>query len=194
MTPEKVKELLIERGALLSGHFLLSSGLHSERYLQCALLLSDPKIAGDLGKALADFLDKKPDLVLSPAIGGIVIGQEVARALGVKHYFLERENGKLALRRGFFIERGQKIVVVEDVVTTGGSSQEVIDLAKGLGAETLAALSIADRSSGRHKLSTPLKSLLPIEIAVFKPDVCPMCRLGTPAVKPGSRASIGEEA
>ena len=112
MTPEKVKELLLERGALLKGHFLLSSGLHSDQYLQCALLLSDPKIAGDLGKALADRLNQKPDLVLSPAIGGIVIGQEVARALGVRHYFLERENGKMVLRRGFNLSRGQKVVVV----------------------------------------------------------------------------------
>ncbi len=187
MTPEDVKKLLISCGALLKGHFLLSSGLHSDQYLQCALLLSNPDIAGKLGKALAERLKEKPDLVLSPAIGGIVIGQEVARALGVKHYFLERENGGMALRRGFNLSRGQKVVVVEDVVTTGGSSQEVIELAKALGVETLAVLSIGDRSSGRHKLSAPLKSLLPIEIATYESKNCPMCRAGTLAVKPGSR-------
>ena len=185
---EKIKNLLMERGALLKGHFLLSSGLHSDQYLQCALILSDPKIAEELGKALAETLGNKPDLVLSPAIGGIVIGQEVARALGVKHYFLERENGGMVLRRGFFLERGQKAVVVEDVVTTGGSSQEVIEFAKKNGVETLSVLAIADRSSGKNQLSAPLKSLLPIQIETFESSRCPMCRLGTPVIKPGSRA------
>ncbi len=187
MNPEKLRELFIEKQALLKGHFLLSSGLHSAEYLQCALLLADPVISEKLGRALAEKLNEKPDVVLSPAMGGIVIGQEVARALGVRHFFAERENGKMVLRRGFSLSFGEKCVVVEDVVTTGGSSQEVLEMAKAQGVETLSVLSIADRSAGKHKLSAPLNSLLKIEIQTFDPKVCPLCREGTPAIKPGSR-------
>ncbi len=187
MNSEELRKLFIERGALLQGHFLLSSGLHSGRYLQCALLLSDPKIAEQLGKALAEKLKEKPDVVLSPAIGGIVIGQEVAKALGVRHFFAERENGKMVLRRGFLLSQGQKCVVVEDVVTTGGSSQEVIAMADLKGVKTLSVLSIADRGSGSHQFKVPFESLLKIQIESFNPADCPLCQEGTPAVKPGSR-------
>ncbi len=190
MNQEKVRELFIERKALLKGHFLLSSGLHSAEYLQCALLLADPVVAERLGRALAEKLKQKPDLVLSPAMGGIVIGQEVAKALGVRHFFAERENGRMVLRRGFSLSQGEKCVVVEDVVTTGGSSQEVLEMAKSQGVETLSVLSIADRSSGKHKLSSPLQSLLKLEIRTFEPQGCPLCREGTPAVKPGSRVGV----
>ena len=193
MNSEELKKLFIDRGALLNGHFLLSSGLHSDQYLQCALLLSDPQIAEKLGKALAEKLKEKPDLVLSPAIGGIVIGQEVAKALGIRHFFAERENGKMVLRRGFSLSQGQKCVVVEDVVTTGGSSKEVIDMADSKGVQTLSVLSIADRSSGPHQFKVPLESLLKIKIETFNPAHCPLCREGSPAVKPGSRPSIGKE-
>ncbi len=188
MNPEELKKLFIERGALLRGHFLLSSGLHSGEYLQCALLLSDPVVAEKLGRALAEKLKEKPDLVLSPAMGGIVIGQEVAKALGVRHFFTERENGKMVLRRGFSLSSGEKCVVVEDVVTTGGSSQEVIEMAESQEVKTLSVLSIADRSSGGRRLKAPLESLLKITIETFSPASCPLCRQGTPAVKPGSRA------
>jgi orotate phosphoribosyltransferase len=194
MNSEELRKLFVDRGALLNGHFLLSSGLHSGQYLQCALLLSDPQIAERLGKSLAEKLKEKPDLVLSPAIGGIVIGQEVAKALGVRHFFAERENGKMVLRRGFSLSQGQKCVVVEDVVTTGGSSQEVIDMADLKGVQTLSVLSIADRGLGPHQFKVPLESLLKIKIETFNPAACPLCHEGTPAVKPGSRTSMGEGA
>lgn len=186
---ESVKSLFIESGALLEGHFLLSSGLHSGQYLQCALLLADPGKASQLGESLARLQTTRPALVISPALGGLIIGHEVARALGVRAFFTERENGIMALRRGFALKPGEKVVVVEDVVTTGKSSQEVIDLVRSHGAEVLGALSIVDRTGGTSDLGVPFKSLLKMTLPSFKPEACPLCREDRPLVKPGSRTA-----
>lgn len=182
-----VLQKFTETGALLKGHFLLSSGLHSEQYMQCALLLSHPKIAEELGAGLAKLVDKKPDLVLSPAMGGLIIGQEVARALGVRHVFAERAEGAMTLRRGFSLAKGETAVLVEDVITTGKSSGEVITLAAAAGAKVTHALSIVCRSKTPPEMGVPVRSLLNLEIASYKPEACPLCKQGTPAVKPGSR-------
>lgn len=183
---ETLKSLLAESGALLQGHFLLSSGLHSERYFQCALLLSDPVRAEQVGRALAALQTDPPDLILSPAMGAIIIGHEVARALSVPALFTERENGSMALRRGFALKKGQRVVVVEDIVTTGVSSGEVVALARSYGAEVIGALAIVRRGS-RADLGTPLRSLLDMPIRTYTAKDCPLCREGKPLVKPGSR-------
>lgn len=187
MKGEEVRKAFIEKGALLEGHFQLSSGLHSPNYMQCALLLAHPGIAEKLGAALARLAPETPDLIVSPAMGGLIIGQEVARGLGVRHYFMERVEGKLTLRRGFSLHKGERFIVVEDVVTTGKSSQEVIDAAAACGAKALGVLSIVDRTQGRSGLSVPLKSLLQMSIPSHAPEDCPLCRQGLPVVKPGSR-------
>lgn len=191
LDPETVRGWFVDEGALLQGHFLLSSGLHSPQYLQCALVLARPQKAEALGRALAALLPPLsadvPDLVLSPAMGGLVIGHEVARALGIRAYFTERENGAMTLRRGFALKRGEKVVVVEDVVTTGKSSREVMDLVRARGAEPLALLSIVNRSGGSLHLGVPSASLLDIAIQCYRPQDCVLCRGGQPVVKPGSR-------
>ncbi|OGR90454.1 MAG: orotate phosphoribosyltransferase [Elusimicrobia bacterium RIFCSPHIGHO2_02_FULL_57_9] len=185
--PEALKNLFIESGAWLQGHFLLSSGLHSDQYLQCALLLADPPQAEMLGAALSRLCDQRPDVVLSPALGGLIIGHEAARALKAKAYFSERENGVMTLRRGFSLNPGQKVIIVEDVITTGKSSQEAIDLAQSFGAEVTAALSIINRSAAPLNLGIAVKSLMKINIPTFAPENCPLCREAKPLVKPGSR-------
>jgi orotate phosphoribosyltransferase len=182
-----LKDLFIESGALLEGHFQLSSGLHSSQYMQCALLLAHPNLAERLGKELAALQKEKIDLVVSPAMGGLIIGQEVARALNLRHYFTERQEGIMTLRRGFSFKRGERIVIVEDVVTTGKSSKEVMGLAKSLGAEIKGWLSIVNRSGKGLVLDAPLHSLLKTEILSYKPEECPLCKEGKPVVKPGSR-------
>ena len=177
-----------KQNAFHKGHFKLSSGLHSEYYLQCALVLADPKIAARLCRALAaKFKGKKIDVVIGPAIGGITAAYEVARALGARGIFSEREEGKMALRRGFKIERGEKVLVIEDVTTTGGSAQEVVDLAKSHGAKVVGVGAIIDRSGGKAKFSVPFKSLAQLKIETFKPEECPLCKAGKPVTKPGSR-------
>ena len=184
---ENLKNLFVESGALLNGHFLLSSGLHSDQYMQCALLLAEPAQATALGAAMAKLLALKPDLVISPAMGGVIIGQEVARAFKVRSYFTERENGVMVLRRGFHVSPGQKVVVVEDVITTGKSTAEVIALLKSLKAEVLGALSIVNRASQPLNLGVPVKSLLDAPLEAFPQERCPFCKDGVPVVKPGSR-------
>ncbi|MBI3553223.1 MAG: orotate phosphoribosyltransferase [Elusimicrobia bacterium] len=188
LAPNNIRDLFIDAGALLEGHFLLSSGLHSAQYMQCALLLAHPSLAARLGKALAAVQKEKPDLVLSPAMGGLIIGQEVARALDLRHYFTERQDGVMTLRRGFSLKTGEKIVVVEDVVTTGKSSKEVMDLSRAMGAEIVGWLSIVNRSGADLALDVPLKSLLKTTIPSFRPEDCPQCKEGRPFVKPGSRS------
>lgn len=185
---ETLKSLLAESGALLDGHFLLSSGLHSERYLQCALLLSDPARAEQVGAALASLQADRPDCVLSPAMGGIIIGHEVARAMKVPALFAERVDGKMTLRRGFTLKPGTRVVIVEDIVTTGISSGEVVALARSLGARVLGTLAIIRRGEGLD-LPVPLKTLLAMPIKTFRPEDCPMCRAGSPVVEPGSRSN-----
>ncbi len=182
-----IETLFLEHGALLNGHFLLSSGLHSDRYLQCALVLAQPDVAERLGKALAATCADKPDLVLSPAMGGLMIGHEVARALGVRHYFTERVDGAMLLRRGFTLKPGEKVIVVEDVVTTGKSTKEVFEVIKAAGAKVAGALSVVDRSEGKSNLGVPYAALWAVSVPAWKPEECPLCKAGTPAVKPGSR-------
>lgn len=177
-----------EHNALHRGHFKLSSGLHSEYYLQCALVLADPKVAARLCKELAaKFKDKKISVVIGPAMGGITAAYEVARALGSRGIFSEREEGKMTLRRGFKLEPGEKVLVIEDVTTTGGSAQEVVDLANSLGAKIVGVGAIIDRSGGKAKFSVPFKSLAKLKIETFNPGNCPLCKAGKPIIKPGSR-------
>jgi len=175
-------------GALLEGHFRLSSGLHSTGYLQCALVLSAPRDAEAIGAALGDQVRRYgANCVLSPALGGIVIGQEVARALNVRALFAERQEGVLTLRRGFSLGPADQVLVVEDVVTTAGSTRETIAVARQLGAQVVGACSIVDRSGGTHGLEIPYAALLPMALPTYQPDQCPLCAQGTPVVKPGSR-------
>jgi orotate phosphoribosyltransferase len=184
-------------GALLEGHFRLTSGLHSPGYLQCALVLQHPREAEALGAAIADRVrDTGVATVLSPALGGIVIGQEVGRALGVRAIFAERQDGRLMLRRGFSLKAGERVLVVEDVVTTGGSTRETIDVAREAGAVVVGAAAIIDRSGpstqlgagGRQKIDVPFHVLAEVALPTYDPESCPLCRQGTPVVKPGSRA------
>lgn len=182
-----VEQLFLDNGALLKGHFLLSSGLHSDRYLQCALVLAQPSAAEQFGKSLAALVPRKPSLVVSPAMGGLIIGQEVARALGVRHYFTERVDGAVQLRRGFKLEPGETVVVVEDVVTTGKSTKEVFALIRAAGAEPVGALSVIDRSEGKAALGVPHAALWTVAVPAWDPAACPACKQGIPYIKPGSR-------
>ncbi len=189
MTHDDVLALFRRSGALLEGHFRLSSGLHSPGYLQSALVLQHPAEAARLGAALADRLrGAGSTAVLSPALGGIVIGYEVARALGVRALFAERQDGRLTLRRGFALDPGDRVVVVEDVVTTGLSTRETIEVARQAGATVVAAGAIVDRSGGRAELGVPLSALLPMSLPTYEEAFCPLCAQGVPVVKPGSRS------
>lgn len=190
MTQEEILALFKSCGALLEGHFRLSSGLHSNRYLQCALVLQHPEHAGALGSTLAARLLEraaKPGLVIAPALGGILVAHEVARALGVRALFAERQDSALTLRRGFRIEPGETCFVVEDVVTTGGSTRETVDVVKKSGGVVTAAGTIMDRSGGRTDLGVPTVALAVLDFPNYPPDNCPMCQAGSKAVKPGSR-------
>ncbi|MBZ5610566.1 MAG: orotate phosphoribosyltransferase [Acidobacteriia bacterium] len=190
---DAVLAAFFETGAYLKGHFRLTSGLHSPEYLQCALVLQHPRHAEHFGRLLAtEFRRIEPALnigvVASPAIGGLIIGHEVARALGARFVFTERDaGGKMVLRRGFSVEPGETAVVVEDVVTTGGSSREVIDILKAAGARVLAAGSIIDRSGGGVDLGIPRVALKTLQVVSYREEDCPLCRAGSPVVKPGSR-------
>lgn len=195
MTPQEdaVLELFHGTGAYLKGHFRLTSGLHSPEYLQCALVLQYPNHAERLGRELAGRVcqiarDARLDMVVSPALGGLIIGHEAARALGVRFLFAERNaEGKMSLRRGFSVEPGQTAVVIEDVVTTGGSTREVVDLLTEAGARVLAAGSIVDRSGGKADVGVPRVALATLQVVTYPPDDCPLCRAGSAAIKPGSR-------
>lgn len=175
-------------GALLEGHFRLTSGLHSSGYLQCALVLQHPVQAEACGREIAERVRSLgAQVVLSPALGGIVIGQEVGRALGIRAIFAERQEGTLLLRRGFALAPGEKVLVVEDVVTTGGSTRETIEVARAVGANVVGAASIIDRSGGQQSLDVPYHALATIALPTYQPESCPMCAAGQPVVKPGSR-------
>lgn len=177
-------------GALLEGHFQLSSGLHSIVYLQCALVLQFPEKAEAFGRAIAErYSGQGIQLVASPAIGGIVIGHEVARALGARFVWTEREAGQMTLRRGFTVSPGEKTLVVEDVITTGGSTRETIEALNRAGADVVAAASIIDRSSGKADVGVPLSALASLKVLSVDPSDCDACKLGEPVVKPGSRSS-----
>jgi orotate phosphoribosyltransferase len=187
VTNEAVLDHFRRAGALLEGHFRLTSGLHSPGYMQSALVLQHPREAETLGAAIAGRVRPlAPEVVLSPALGGIVIGQEVARALGVRAIFAERQEGALTLRRGFSLAPGERVLVVEDVVTTGGSTRETIEVARVAGATVVGAASIIDRS-GQQQLDVPYHALATIVLPTYQPEACPLCAGGTPAVKPGSR-------
>ncbi len=187
MRSDKLIERYKKEGALLRGHFILSSGMHSEWYLQSALFLARPEEAEaaltTLGALLAPF---KPDLVVSPAVGGIVAGQETARALGKRAFFAERAGGRFVLRRGFRIEPGERVVVVEDVVTTGGSVREVLDLVGAVGGRPVAVGALIDRSDGRVSFPVPFQALAKIAFPVWPAERCPLCREGKPVRRPGS--------
>jgi len=185
-------KLFEERGALLQGHFLLSSGLHSPRYLQCARVLMDPALATRLGRALAERLrplvgEKPPRAVVAPALGGVLVAHEVARGLSCLGLFTERQEGKMALRRGFSLEPGEAVVVVEDVITTGGSTREVMSVVESSGARVLAVGSLVDRSGGKAELGVAYRSLLELEVPSYEAAACPLCAAGGTPVKPGSR-------
>ena len=189
MTDNEVLELFRQSGALLDGHFRLSSGLHSDRYLQSALVLQHPDYAEQMGRALAARLEHlQPTAILSPALGGIVIGQEVGRAMHLRSLFAERQDGQLMLRRGFTLAPSDRVVVVEDVITTGGSTRETIAVAEATGAIVLGVAAIIDRGSDPGRLSQPLQALVRMEVPTYQADACPMCASGMPVTKPGSRA------
>lgn len=195
MTPqaESVLDLFRSTGAYLQGHFRLTSGLHSAEYLQCALVLQHPAAAERLGRLLAQELRTlapgKIDLVASPALGGLIIGHEVARALGTRFLFTERDaaTGKMTLRRGFTVAPGETAVVVEDVITTGGSTADVIEVLRAAGGQVAAAGSIVDRSGGRADVGVPRVALATLQIAAHHMEECPLCARGIPLAKPGSR-------
>ncbi len=195
MTPQadSVLDLFRATGAYLEGHFRLTSGLHSPNYLQCALVLRHPPAAEKLGRRLAEelrtILGEPAALVVSPALGGLIIGHEVARALGIPFLFTERdpETRKMVLRRGFTVQSGETAVVVEDVITTGGSTRDVIEALLAAGARVLAAGSIIDRSGGTAGVGVPRVALATLQVAAHRPEECPLCREGIPVVKPGSR-------
>lgn len=190
MEQDEILRIFRECGALLEGHFKLSSGLHSGRYLQCALVLQHPEHAARLGTALAEQLWKlggTPDLVIAPALGGILVAHEVARTLGVRGLFAERQDGTLTLRRGFHIETGERCFVVEDVLTTGLSTRETIAVAERAGGKVIAAGSLIDRSGGKVDIGIRRTSLVAFDVPAYDPQNCPLCAAGTQATKPGSR-------
>jgi len=190
MTEKQVFELLGQAGAVLSGHFLLTSGKHSGTYIQCARLFERPEIAGRVCEALAQKLKNLgAELVASPAVGGIIMGYETARALGVPNIFFERQDGEMTLRRGFSVKEGAKVIVVEDVVTTGGSLLEVINKLQEMGADVVACAAVVDRSGGKASFPVPYVSLVSVDAQSFDADKCPLCSSGAGApIKPGSRS------
>lgn len=188
-TNERTLEILRDSNALMSGHFVLSSGRHSGEYCQCMRALERPEHAEELGEMLADrFRGEEIDVVVSPALGGIIIGYEVARSLGVRSLFAERQDGRMTLRRGFSVAAGERALVVEDVVTTGGSVREVAELLRSRGASVVGFGFIVDRSQGDVTLGAPARSLHRAAMESYDAAECPLCAAGeAPAVKPGSR-------
>jgi len=188
VTQDQVLTRFRERGALLEGHFRLSSGLHSPNYLQCALVLQHPADAEACGRAVAAKLSGvQATAVLSPALGGLIIGHEVARALGVRAIFAERSDGVLTLRRGFTLGADDRVVIVEDVLTTGGSTRETMEVARQWGATVVAAAAVINRSGTASPVDVPFAALADFSPPTYKPEECPLCAKGLPVVKPGSR-------
>ena len=188
ISKEEMLGMFTETGSLLSGHFLLTSGLHSPQYFQCALLLQYPAHMTRLCSELASaFREKNVDVVIAPAVGGILVAQEVGRILNKRTIFAEREGQTMSLRRGFSIRAGERVLVTEDVITTGGSVMEVIDLVRSNGGEVVGLGVIVDRSAGKFKVDILFVSLLQMDVVVYQPDVCPLCQEGKPVLKPGSR-------
>ena len=188
MTEKEVIDIFEKNNALLTGHFKLSSGLHSGKYLQCALVLQYPRISEALARVTAEkFAGVKIDVVVGPALGGVTFAYEVARALGVRGLFTERDEGKVVLRRGFTIGAGEKVLVVEDVVTTGLSTKEVIEVIKTHGGDVVGVASIIDRSDTKPDYGVRFEALAKVGVKTYRPEDCPLCKQGSPAVKPGSR-------
>jgi orotate phosphoribosyltransferase len=187
-TKDEILKIFKETNALLEGHFLLTSGLHSPHYFQCAKVLQYPRHLSLLAGQIADhFTSDAIDVVISPAVGGVVVGTEVGRLLNVRTIFAEREGGAMRLRRGFEVAKGERALVVEDVVTTGGSVKEVIALAEQAGAVIAGVGFIVDRSNGKTQFGTKMFSTLQMDVITYQPDACPLCKAGTQATKPGSR-------
>ena len=187
LTEHEVLAALREAGAILHGHFQLTSGRHSDTYVQCARVLEDPALTTRLAEAMASRVSGRGvDVVAAPAVGGIIIGFAVARALGVRFIFSERQHGAMTFRRGFTVEPGERVLVVEDVVTTGGSVAEVVDLVRGAGGEVVAVTSIIDRG-GNKAFDAEFMPLLQLEVESMEPPDCPLCAAGTPIDSPGSR-------
>lgn len=188
LTEAEVKSIFERTGALLQGHFQLTSGRHGDQYFQCALVLQHPKYTEMLCRELAArFSGEVINTVIGPAMGGIIVSYEMARALGARSLFTERENGVMKLRRGFSLEPGERVLVVEDVITTGGSVREVVEVVRGLGGEVAGAGVLVDRSGGTAELGVRTEALLTTKAASYAPENCPLCKRGIPAVKPGSR-------
>lgn len=188
LTKEEIIAIFKEKEAMLEGHFQLTSGRHSDRYMQCAKLFQYADVSERICKELAaQFAGDGIELVVGPAVGGIIMAYEMGRQLDVRNIFAERENGKMAFRRGFAVEPGTKVLVTEDVVTTGGSVKEVIELLRSLGADVVGVGCVVDRSAGKVDFGVPFKSVLSMEVVSYDPADCPLCKEGTPAVKPGSR-------
>lgn len=189
MTREEIEVILEKAEVLLNGHFILTSGKHSNQYMQCAKISQYPKYNEQIAGCLIEkFADYDVDVVIAPAVGGIVFGYEVARQLEVKNLFAERENGKMTLRRGFEIKAGQKVLVVEDVVTTGGSVKEVIEVVRANGGEVVGVGVLVDRSQGKAEFDVPFQSVYTANVQAFDVDECPLCKDGKlEAIKPGSR-------
>ena len=191
MKQEKVIDTFKRTGALLEGHFILSSGLHSSVYLQCAIALQSPDVAAEFGAAIADnFREKGIQTVASPAIGGLIIGYEVARQLGLRFIWTEREHGTMTLRRGFTVNDGERVLVIEDVITTGGSTRDTVSALEKHGAKVISAASIIDRSGGAADVGVPRFSLATLDVPAVEPAACKACARGEVAVKPGSRKEI----
>lgn len=185
---EQFLKIFRDLGAVLEGHFLLTSGLHSNRYIQCALVLQHPRVAEQLGSALAEKLRPlAASAVVAPALGGILVAHEVGRALGIRALFTERQDGLMTLRRGFTLSPGERVLVVEDVMTTGGSTRETIKCAEQAGGVVTGAGSLIDRSGGAVDLGLPRASLVTLRVQNYDPASCPLCKSGIPAIKPGSR-------
>jgi orotate phosphoribosyltransferase len=192
LSKEEIIQIFRDKEVMLEGHFLLTSGRHSDKYMQCAKLFQYADVSEAICKQLAgQFGGMDIDMVAGPAIGGIIMAYEMGRQLGVKNIFAERENGKMTFRRGFMVPKGARVLVTEDVVTTGGSVKEVIELIESLGGEAVGVGSVVDRSGGNVDFGVPFRAVLPMEVVSYDPKDCPLCKSGVPAVKPGSRRING---
>ena len=188
MTEKEILDIFRKHQALLEGHFILSSGLHSDRYIQCALVLQHPRIAEELCTELGPKVGELgASVVVAPALGGVIVAHEVARALGVRALFTERQNGVMMLRRGFRLEKDEPVLVVEDVITTGKSTRETINCVEEAGGKVVGVGALVDRSGGRVEFGVPKDSLVALNVETYDPEECPLCQAGTTAVKPGSR-------
>lgn len=188
VSKERAIEILKETGVLLEGHFLYTSGRHGDKYFQCARIFQYPWHSEEICKGLAEkFEDDGIDLVVGPAVGAVIMSYEMSRHLGVRNLFAERENGVMTLRRGFEIEKGARVLVVEDVVTTGGSTREVMDVVRSMGAEIAGVGCIVDRTGGKVDFGMKFESVVSLDVVSYSPEECPLCKEGTPYIKPGSR-------